>query len=67
MVRATLLVTTLQPHWPAWQQRYSRLSQAQIATIPRIHFDQSLMAIEAARRQTGDALTPTRSHRPPAS
>lgn len=57
VARATLLVTTLQPHWPTWLQRYSRLSSAQIAAIPRIHFDQSLMAIEAARQGQGLVMT----------
>lgn len=57
VARATLLVTTLQPHWPTWLQTYSRLSDAQIAAIPRIHFDQSLMAIEAARQGQGLVMT----------
>lgn len=57
LVRATLLVTTLQPHWPAWLRAVSRLSDAQIAAIPRIHFDQSLMAIEAARQGQGLVMT----------
>ena len=57
VARTTLLVTTLQPHWPTWLERYSRLSAAQIAGIPRIHFDQSLMAIEAARQGQGLVMT----------
>lgn len=57
VVRATLLVTTLQPHWPTWLRAYSGLSDAQIAAIPRIHFDQSLMAIEAARQGQGLVMT----------
>jgi LysR family glycine cleavage system transcriptional activator len=57
LLRATLLVTTLQPHWPAWLRAFSRLSDAQIAAIPRIHFDQSLMAIEAARQGQGLVMT----------
>ena len=57
LVRATLLLTTLQPHWPTWLRTYSGLTDAQIEAIPRIHFDQSLMAIEAARQGQGLVMT----------
>lgn len=57
LVRATLLRTTLQPHWPTWLQRFSSLSDAEIAQIPAIHFDQSLMAIEAAKQGQGVVMT----------
>ncbi|MFC5771869.1 LysR substrate-binding domain-containing protein [Thauera sinica] len=57
LTRATLLVTTLQPHWPAWLRACSGLPDARIDAIPRIHFDQSLTAIEAARQGQGVVMT----------
>lgn len=57
LVRATLLHTTLQPHWKSWLQRFSNLSEAQINAIPRLHFDQSLLAIETARYGQGAVLS----------
>lgn len=57
LVRATLLDTTLQPHWQTWLQRFSTLSNAQIDGIPRLHFDQSLLAIETARYGQGAVLS----------
>lgn len=57
LVRATLLHTTLQPHWPLWLQRFSRLSPAQVAAIPGQHFDQSMLAIETARHGQGVVLS----------
>jgi LysR family transcriptional regulator, glycine cleavage system transcriptional activator len=46
---ATLLVTTIQPHWEAWFERFSQLDAKTVAGIPRIHFDQALLAVEAAK------------------
>lgn len=57
LVRATLLHTTLQPLWPAWLQRFSQLSDAQIHAIPSLHFDQSLLALETARYGQGAVLS----------
>ena len=57
LVRATLLHTTLQPHWKSWLQRFSTLSDAQIDAIPHLHFDQSLLAIETARYGQGAVLS----------
>jgi LysR family glycine cleavage system transcriptional activator len=57
LVRATLLHTTLQPHWRAWLQRFSRLTGAQIDAIAGVHFDQSLLALEAARYGQGAVLS----------
>lgn len=54
---ATLLHNTLHPHWRAWLTRFSSLADAQIEAINGIHFDQSLMAIEAAVRAQGLVLT----------
>jgi len=57
LVRATLLHTTLQPHWQSWLRRFSGLADVQINAIPSLHFDQSLLAIEAARFGQGAVLS----------
>lgn len=54
---ASLLVTTLQPHWQEWFDRFSSLDTTTVAAIPRIHFDQALMAIEAAKQGHGVVMT----------
>lgn len=54
---ASLLVTTLMPHWKEWFTRFSQLDAKAVAAIPRIHFDQALMAIEAAKQGHGVVLT----------
>ena len=54
--RATLLDTATLPYWPQWLQRFSRLDDSRIAAIPCIHFDQGLIAIEAAKKSQGVVL-----------
>ncbi|RKR54692.1 LysR family transcriptional regulator [Yokenella regensburgei] len=53
VVRATLLHTTMYPDWNQWLMRYTSLTEAQRAAIPGIHVDQTLLAIDAARRGQG--------------
>lgn len=55
--RATLLVTTMQPFWERWLGEFSRLAPAVVAALPRIHFDQGLMAIEAAKQGQGAVIS----------
>lgn len=57
LVRATLLHTTMHPHWAAWLGAFSTLTAAQVAAIPVQHLDLSLIGIEAARRGEGVVLT----------
>lgn len=57
LVRATLLHTTLLPHWEPWLKQFSQLTKDQIATIPCQHFDQSILAIETARHGQGVVLS----------
>ncbi|RJG01311.1 LysR substrate-binding domain-containing protein [Noviherbaspirillum sedimenti] len=57
LARATLLHTTVQPYWPKWLRHFSRLKDADIASIPRIHFDQGMVAIEAAKQGQGVVLS----------
>jgi len=54
---ATLLHNTLHPHWPEWLARFAGVETQEVAQIAGIHFDQSLMAIEAARRDQGVVIT----------
>lgn len=55
--RATLLDTATQPYWQPWLQRFSQLDEARIAAIPCIHFDQAIVAIEAAKQGQGVVMT----------
>lgn len=55
--RCTLLHNTLHPHWPQWLQRFAGIDEEEGRAIPGIHFDQSLLAIEAARRSQGVVIT----------
>jgi len=57
LCRATLLHNTMHPHWDEWLQRFSEIPQSVMAGMTGIHFDQSLMAIEAARRSQGVVLS----------
>lgn len=54
---ATLLVTTMHPHWERWLTTFSTMGEKQARTISRIHFDQALMAIDAAKHGQGVVLT----------
>jgi len=56
LTRATLIHTSLHPHWDLWMERFSQLSPRQVTAIPGLHFDQSIMAIEAARHGQGVVL-----------
>ena len=57
LARATLLHTTLLPYWRDWLRRFSSLGDAQITQLPSLHFDQSMLAIEAARHHQGVVLS----------
>ncbi|MEQ7922549.1 LysR substrate-binding domain-containing protein [Xanthomonas sp. WHRI 1810A] len=54
---ATLLHNTFHPHWPEWLARFAGIDSQAVAQIAGIHFDQSMMAIEAARRDQGVVIT----------
>jgi LysR family glycine cleavage system transcriptional activator len=55
--RATLLVTTMHSFWERWLGEFSRLAPTTVAALPRIHFDQGLMAIEAAKQGQGVVIS----------
>ena len=57
IARGTLLETTFHPHWPTWLADYSTLTPAQVRAIPALHFDQALLAIDAACRDQGLVMT----------
>lgn len=57
ILRCTLLNTTYHPHWPTWLERFSSLRAEQVRGIPAIHFDQALLAIDAACRGQGLVMT----------
>jgi LysR family glycine cleavage system transcriptional activator len=57
LARATLLHTTLQPHWVEWLRAFSPLTTQEISSIPSVHFDQSMLAIEMARHGQGVVLS----------
>lgn len=56
LARATLLHSTLHPHWPAWLGRFAGLDATQVAALPGLHFNQTSLAIEAARHSRGVVL-----------
>lgn len=51
--KATLLHTTMFPDWEAWLQEHTAFSLDEIEAQAGIHFDQTLLAIEAAKRGQG--------------
>jgi LysR family glycine cleavage system transcriptional activator len=55
--RATLLDTTLHPHWRVWLQRFADIGEARYEAIGRVLFDQGLMAIEAAKQGQGVVMS----------
>ena len=56
LIRAVLLHTTLHPHWSAWLETFAALSPPQINALPVLRFNQTLLAIEAARYGRGVVL-----------
>jgi LysR family transcriptional regulator, glycine cleavage system transcriptional activator len=57
LLRAVLLDNTLHPHWPLWFKTHSHLAMDAVRNIPRIRFDLSALAIDAAARGQGVILT----------
>lgn len=52
----TLLHTTLHPHWGQWLAHCAGLSATEVEAMQSLHFDHTLLAIEAARRGRGLVL-----------
>lgn len=57
LIRATLLHSTMHPHWNTWLKEFSCLTADQVAALPVQHFDLSLVAIDAARQGRGVVLS----------
>lgn len=53
----TLIHTTMHPHWAVWLKRHAGLTPDAIEAIAGMHFDQSLLSIDAAKRHQGVVLT----------
>lgn len=54
--RATLLQTTLHPHWHNWGRGFADLSEAEWRSLRSIYFDQSSLGLEAAVADQGVVL-----------
>ena len=54
---ATLLNTSMHHHWEEWLEQFTTLPEVKRDAIPRMHFDQALLAIDAARRGQGLTLS----------
>lgn len=54
--RATLLHTTLHPHWAEFARRFTTLSEAELSALRGVYFDQSSLALEAAKADQGVVL-----------
>lgn len=57
LARATLLHSTMHPHWDEWLGLFTNLSSVGVAAIPARHFDLSSLALEAARQGLGVVLS----------
>ena len=57
LARATLIVNTLHPCWDEWLDHFSEISQSERQAINKIHFDQTLLAIDAAKHGQGVVLS----------
>lgn len=53
---ATLIVTTTLPYWDTWLDAFSPLKVSDRKQIAKLHFDQTLLAIDAAIREQGVVL-----------
>lgn len=56
LLHATLLHSTLHPHWPAWLEQFAGIAPSQSDTLPGLYFNQTLLAIEAAKHSRGVVL-----------
>lgn len=59
IVKATLIVNTLHHCWDEWLNHFTNISQDARKKIPKIHFDQTLLAIDAAKHGQGMVLSNT--------
>ena len=57
LTRATLIFNTLHPCWDEWLDHFSDINQSERQAITKIHFDQTLLAIDAAKHGQGVVLS----------
>ena len=57
LLHATLVHDTMHQNWNEWLRRFAGLTKEQVGSIPSIHVNESLLAIEAARLGQGVALS----------
>ncbi len=57
LVRTTLLETQVLALWREWLSRHAGLADGEIAAIPKVHFDQATVAIEAAKQGQGVVIS----------
>ncbi|WP_415906343.1 LysR substrate-binding domain-containing protein [Neptuniibacter sp. QD72_48] len=57
LAKTTLIITTLLPMWDRWLSEFTDLRSDERAKIPALHFDQTLLAIDAAKRDQGVVLS----------
>ncbi|WP_116474541.1 LysR substrate-binding domain-containing protein [Zobellella maritima] len=55
--QATLIVATTYPFWNDWLTRFTGLDPEAIKRMPALYFDQTLLAIDAAKRGQGVVLS----------
>lgn len=57
LTKASLIVNTLHPCWDEWLDHFSEISQSERQAITKIHFDQTLLAIDAAKHGQGVVIS----------
>ena len=55
--QASLIVNTLHPCWDEWLDEFTEIKQSERQDISKIHFDQTLLAIDAAKHGQGIVLS----------
>jgi LysR family glycine cleavage system transcriptional activator len=57
LTKTSLIVNTLHPCWDEWLDHFSEISLSERQAIPKIHFDQTLLAIDAAKHGQGVVIS----------
>lgn len=57
LTKTNLIVNTLHPCWDEWLDNFSDIKQSERQAITKIHFDQTLLAIDAAKHGQGVVLS----------
>lgn len=57
LIRTTLLIASLYPFWDDWFTAFTSIDAQERKKITALHFDQTLLAIDAAKRSQGVILS----------